>query len=82
MIASYLQLRSVFSNSEKYYDVKVSGVKFASNEGLVQVNATLYLIVKNDDVYIEEVFTAKVKSDKLDGTFLVKNDSAKFEAAG
>ena len=82
MIASYLQLRSVFNNSEKYYDVNVSDATFFKNEGLVQVKAKLCLIVKADGVYIEDVFKAKVKSGYLHKMFPVLNSSAEFEAEG
>ncbi|KAJ7337136.1 hypothetical protein OS493_009990 [Desmophyllum pertusum] len=76
------QLRGVFNNSKMFYDVKVTEITFTEKAGQVQVMAKLCLVVKADDVYIEDVFTAKVKSGKLDETFLVKVDSAKFEAVG
>ena len=72
----------LYNDSKKYYNVKVSEVKFVEKDGKVGVEVKLCLVVKEKEGgLIEEVFTEKLKT----GFFCdlkVMSEGAEFKPKG
>ena len=71
----------LYNDSEKYYDVEVSEVKFSNKNGKVSVEVKLCLVVKENGGLIEEVFKEKLKTD-LFRDLKVMSEGAEFKPKG
>ena len=71
----------LYNDSEKYYNVKVSEVKFVEKDGKVGVEAKLCLGVKKNGGLIEEVFTDKLKTGFFHD-LKVMSEGAEFKPKG
>ncbi|XP_066020562.1 uncharacterized protein [Pocillopora verrucosa] len=77
-----MAMEYLYNDSKKYYNVKVSEVKFVEKDGKVGVEAKLCLVVKEKEGgLIEEVFTEKLKTG-LFRDLKVMSEGAEFKPKG
>ncbi|CAH3041404.1 unnamed protein product [Pocillopora meandrina] len=76
-----MAMEYLYNDSEKYYNVKVSEVKFVEKDGKVGVEAKLCLGVKKNGGLIEEVFTDKLKTGFFHD-LKVMSEGAEFKPKG
>ncbi|PFX27948.1 hypothetical protein AWC38_SpisGene7311 [Stylophora pistillata] len=79
---TFMEMKYLYNDYEKYYDVSLSGVAFSNKDGKVGVEAKLCMVVKGKESgFIETVFTDKVKSGQLHNLKVVSG-SAEFTPEG
>nr|XP_058945402.1 uncharacterized protein LOC131773444 [Pocillopora verrucosa] len=76
-----MAIKHLYNDSENYYNVKVSEVKFLEKDGKVGVEANLCLGVKENGGLIEEVFTDKLKTGFFHD-LKVMSEGAEFKPKG
>lgn len=76
-------MKSMFDDPLKFEHINLTEVKFTEDEDDTRATLYLCLVVKgNNDVFIEDVFRAKVKTGRMYGYFEVRVDSAEFDYEG
>lgn len=79
---TFMEMKYLYNDYEKYYDVNLSEVAFSNKDGKVGVEAKLCMVVKGKESgFIETVFTDKVKSGQLHNLKVVSG-SAEFTPEG